>query len=431
MGCWTLLCTMVLLHLVPVTSRCQLKIVESIPQNLTYPQGSPTHKATFDGWKEILQAAKKEVNISSFYMTLNGSDTNTVDQTTKEGESILAQLKILGKNGVVVRIVEEISSKGKSDSDELSRLKLAQVQHLNMKNFGYGGILHTKFILVDGMHMYMGSANMDWRSLTQVKELGLLAFDCPILVQDAAKLFEVYWQLSKPGAKLPSVWSPSLSTTFNMQTPMKVDIGSGSDNPLLYLSSSPAKFCPRGRTRDLDTLLHVIRSAEKFVWIAVMDYIPAIIYDKPYRYWPVIDDELRKAAIERNIDVRVMSSNWSHTEEQMIQYLCSLTADSGIKLYRGEHAGWIDVKLFEVPDYTPEQKSIPFARVNHNKYMVTDNGGYIGTSNWSGDYFNGTAGVSVTIRQDGDSSLPQQLRDVFSRDWNSKYAKPIKCHDSQ
>ena len=79
--------------------------------------------------------------------------------------------------------------------------------------------------------------------------------------------------------------------------------------------------------------------------------------------------------------------------------------------------------------YTPEQKSIPFARVNHNKYMVTDNGGYIGTSNWSGDYFNGTAGVSVTIRQDGDSSLPQQLRDVFSRDWNSKYAKPIKCHD--
>ena len=196
---------MVLLHLVPVTSRCQLKIVESIPQNLTYPQGSPTHKATFDGWKEILQAAKKEVNISSFYMTLNGSDTNTVDQTTKEGESILAQLKILGKNGVVVRIVEEILSKGKSDSDELSRLKLAQVQHLNMKNFGYGGILHTKFILVDGMHMYMGSANMDWRSLTQVKELGLLAFDCPILVQDAAKLFEVYWQLSKPGAKLPSV----------------------------------------------------------------------------------------------------------------------------------------------------------------------------------------------------------------------------------
>ena len=54
-----------------------------------------------------------------------------------------------------------------------------------------------------------------------------------------------------------------------------------------------------------------------------MDYIPAIIYDKPYRYWPVIDDELRKAAIERNIDVRVMSSNWSHTEGSLAPGLLS------------------------------------------------------------------------------------------------------------
>lgn len=31
-----------------------------------------------------------------------------------------------------------------------------------------GGVLHTKFWLVDGTHLYIGSANMDWRSLTQV-----------------------------------------------------------------------------------------------------------------------------------------------------------------------------------------------------------------------------------------------------------------------
>jgi hypothetical protein len=34
-------------------------------------------------------------------------------------------------------------------------------------------------------------------------------------------------------------------------------------------------------------------------------------------------------------------------------------------------------KLFEVPS-TPEQAKLPFARVNHNKYMVTDNTAYIG-----------------------------------------------------
>lgn len=31
-----------------------------------------------------------------------------------------------------------------------------------------GGVLHSKFWVVDGQHVYVGSANMDWRSLTQV-----------------------------------------------------------------------------------------------------------------------------------------------------------------------------------------------------------------------------------------------------------------------
>ena len=30
------------------------------------------------------------------------------------------------------------------------------------------GVLHTKFWVVDQTHFYIGSANMDWRSLTQV-----------------------------------------------------------------------------------------------------------------------------------------------------------------------------------------------------------------------------------------------------------------------
>lgn len=32
-----------------------------------------------------------------------------------------------------------------------------------------GGVLHSKFWIVDRKHIFLGSANMDWRSLTQVK----------------------------------------------------------------------------------------------------------------------------------------------------------------------------------------------------------------------------------------------------------------------
>lgn len=52
------------------------------------------------------------------------------------------------------------------------------------------------------------------------------------------------------------------------------------------------------------------------------------------------------------------------------------------------------------------------------------------TSNWSGDYFISTAGVSVVVSQtDGSSptkeTIHMQLKAVFDRDWHSPYAKYI------
>jgi len=79
--------------------------------------------------------------------------------------------------------------------------------------------------------------------------------------------------------------------------------------------------------------------------------------------------------------------------------------------------------------------TIPFARVNHNKYMVTDKGAFISTSNWSGDYFTSTAGVSIIVNQMQSSNrkttdqiiIQAQLLEVFLRDWNSNYSIDLKC----
>ena len=49
----------------------------------------------------------------------------------------------------------------------------------------------------------MGSANFDWRSLTQVKELGVLALNCPTLAKDMSKIYQVYWDLGGPNQKIP------------------------------------------------------------------------------------------------------------------------------------------------------------------------------------------------------------------------------------
>lgn len=51
-----------------------------------------------------------------------------------------------------------------------------------------------------------------------------------------------------------------------------------------------------------------------------------------------------------------------------------------------------------------------------------------GTSNWSEDYFSGTAGVGLIVSQKTPSAQPgattvqEQLRKLFERDWSSHYA---------
>lgn len=47
---------------------------------------------------------------------------------------------------------------------------------------------------------------------------------------------------------------------------------------MLLKQSSPPQFCPDGRTGDLEAILHTMDQAQKYINIAVMDYIPAMLY---------------------------------------------------------------------------------------------------------------------------------------------------------
>ena len=55
-----------------------------------------------------------------------------------------------------------------SFSASVSPTGAAEVRNVNFTRLWGAGVLHTKLWLVDGKHFYVGSANMDWRSLTQV-----------------------------------------------------------------------------------------------------------------------------------------------------------------------------------------------------------------------------------------------------------------------
>lgn len=50
-----------------------------------------------------------------------------------------------------------------------------------------------------------------------------------------------------------------------------------------YHQSAPPQISARGRTDDLAAILSVIDDAKKFVFISVMDFLPANQYSKPLR----------------------------------------------------------------------------------------------------------------------------------------------------
>uniref|UniRef100_A0A8C8VQZ9 5'-3' exonuclease PLD3 n=1 Tax=Pelusios castaneus TaxID=367368 RepID=A0A8C8VQZ9_9SAUR len=404
------------------TDPCRAVLVESIPEGMTYEDNSTINPSTFQTWQNLIRDARSSLDIASFYWTLTNDDTHTHEATAEQGEQILAELMQLPQRGVSMRIAVS-TPKSKQRLDDLQALEQsgAVVRKVNMGRLTRG-VLHTKFWIVDKTHIYLGSANMDWRSLTQVKELGAAVYNCSCLAQDLGKMFEAYWFLGLPDASIPSPWPANYSTTFNKETPLEVKLN-GTDASV-YLSSAPPALCAEGRTEDLHSLLSIIDDASEFVHIAVMSYLPTMEFSHPGRYWSAIDNQLRKAAYERRVHIRLLIGCWEHSKAAMFPFLKSLAA-----LNDNDTHYSVEVRLFMVP-VDEAQAKIPYARVNHNKYMVTDKVAYIGTSNWSGDYFLRTAGSALVVSQSEananvEPTLQEQLLAVFKRDWNSKYSRDI------
>uniref|UniRef100_A0A1A7WNF1 5'-3' exonuclease PLD3 n=2 Tax=Iconisemion striatum TaxID=60296 RepID=A0A1A7WNF1_9TELE len=256
---------------------CKVVLVESIPEGLEF-NSSTTPPSIYQAWINLMSEARSSIDIASFYWTLTNKDTNTSEPTANQGEEVLQRLAELSGN-LNVRVAVNAPEKQPQDDLQLLRNAGADIRTVDMKKLT-SGVLHTKFWVVDKKHLYIGSANMDWRSLTQVKELGAVVYNCSCLAADLEKIFEAYWYVG--GARsIPSPWPSSFTTAFNKETPLQLPLNNTPAN--VYLSSSPASFCASGRTSDLQSILSVIDDADSFVYIAVMNYQPTMEFSYPKR----------------------------------------------------------------------------------------------------------------------------------------------------
>lgn len=125
-------------------------------------------------------------------------------------------------------------------------------------------------------------------------------------------------------------------------------------------------------------------------------------------YWEEVDSALISAG-KRGVKVKLIVSDWNlgktaveHFKE-LIQYPN------------------FEVRYTSIPDYSGG--FIPFARVEHCKYITADSLCWIGTSNMSYDYFYESRNVGLVIES---GKFTERVRGIFYKSWNSDYAHPIE-----
>jgi phosphatidylserine/phosphatidylglycerophosphate/cardiolipin synthase-like enzyme len=344
---------------------------------------------TAEVWQQMFDAAKTRIDLGQFYVA---------NQQGSLLDGVLQHLKAAGERGVKIRFLMEEKGIRISTPETLEQLKA--IPNLELRIIPYqrlsGGILHAKYLLVDGEQAFVGSQNFDWRALAHIHETGLRISDAGVVGQIQA-IFEQDWQAQallaadKPVPQLPYQPSP--------ETPQ------GN-----YLVASPRAYNPAGVIDSQVELPRLLATAKQRVRVQVMDYAPLSYGPEHSRpYYAVIDNALRSAAA-RGVQVELMVANWN-TKKPDIAWLKSLAVVPNVQ-----------VKIVTIPPAS--SGFIPFARVIHSKIMTIDGtAAWIGTSNWTGGYLDNSRNLELVLH---NPAMSQRVDKLYSQLWDSVYAEPIK-----
>jgi len=340
--------------------------------------------------------------------------------------------------------------------------------------------MHQKLWIIDGVHVYLGSSNMDWLSLSQVKEMGVVMWNSTSWGGESSDLFDTWWAWSSlitrdengnaitdPTQYTETFFSYTYERNFtvpcwshhieeedrceyppsmlpshkphNLKKQLPLSIPSSSSPSSFYLSSAPLETVgvnphkSSARSFDLDGIIHTIRNAKFYVKLSVMDFAPSNSYDTIW--WAALNDAILVAIYGAGIDVQLLLSYWAHTEPGMVEYLDALQSQGAVCKANNEQCGKLEIKMFQVPgwnktldypdDTNPVNPKFPgHSRVAHGKFLVTDNRVNVGTSNHQWGYFYQTAGCSLNTDNEG---IRQGVEEAFDRDWNSFYATNLNA----
>ena len=206
-----------------MTDIARAYLVESIPKGLEDLRGTPGVAYTEDVLVQLASRAKSSIDLTAMYWALL-ADADSEDEKgfTPEqldamgagaGRALYEALRAAARRGVHIRILQSPGFSGKKQESDALLAEFPQQISIHSVQlgdwYGGGGIMHQKIWIFDQRHIYLGSANMDWKSIAQVKEMGVVVEDSPELAADAGKYFESWWTFAALPPTSVEVFDPA------------------------------------------------------------------------------------------------------------------------------------------------------------------------------------------------------------------------------
>jgi phosphatidylserine/phosphatidylglycerophosphate/cardiolipin synthase-like enzyme len=378
-----------------------LVLAESVPSQTTLDD--PAIEDAADLWVAMLSGAKQSIDISEFYISPRADDPKARPGPDRLAP-VLAAVEAAAARGVKVRILADAKFQ-KTYPVTLQRMGALPNIALRLYDLNAitGGVQHAKYFIVDGERAWVGSQNFDWRSLDHIHELGVAMAD-PSLVNPLSAVFSMDWALA--GGEPPPPPIPPGKECTSPQAPMpwvQLPFKNGEVSALFV--ASPARLLPPGVPEELPIIEGALDAAKQRVRLQLLSYA-VVGYDKVE--WRRLDEALRRAAA-RGVQVELVVADWSDKKGK-IEVLQALNAAENI-----------EVRFASIPVHS--EGPIDFARVVHAKYLVIDGRwSWVGTSNWSRDYFEASRNVGLVVE---GAVFAAELDRVFTRVWSSPYARPV------
>ncbi|TYH61272.1 hypothetical protein ES332_D07G039700v1 [Gossypium tomentosum] len=477
--------------------RCKAWLVQSIPTDMPYLPPVPgvlsTGKRDVFKWLAYNSTDKLDIIAQYWQLKAHPEDSRSGDYGyskadmhrfgAHQGFSVYTALENAADRDVDIRLVQHSGvypDYTKEPSSLAARRPNVKSVTLLLDKWWGSGIVHAKVWISDNRDVYIGSANNDWKSLTQVKEVGIYLVGCPKVARKVAVYFQNLWRLAhlddsayattildqqwQIQRKVPC-WSHFIESDMRCtpQLPRFEEIPYVAGYPTLsdpkilkliidapgygytssvpqssYLSFSPPELSFGRFQPDEQGWLDTIKSVSDrgTVRISTMDWLGQSQYMDRTVYWSSLSTAISEVVFSKHAKVKILVAYWAHFINNTDLYLKSLLYTNVLctSSKNNECSGKVDIKYYKVPGYNMTGPAImngkktgnlypAFTRVNHGKYAASDVRGHISTSNLIWDYFYTTAGVSFGTY---NPAIVAQLQEIFDADWNSPYAVPVE-----